>query len=393
MASAVHANVHDLLKGSKPKRLVAEGGEWHLEVQRMVSVGGGILRPETRRISGQRAILEVLGHSEQHKRLRGPTERLFGSQPSESERSFNPVDGSWIPTEIVPSYMESLRARRSNESDERGLVGELLAEVTLLRAAHENILTRLQRLETMVMNGHVAAQSALASSSAAKANSAGPARAEMAPNADEPPGAPASVAEPAEAATGPANVEEPATAEGQNGASEEAPNDSEPEGSSEPEVGEERAPMKMPDLSGVGSLLSQLVGETYKLKALKELPPISQLAGGVASKVVDDADRPVGVMLADMAAAIRLGGTLLMLPDNEIETQIATNLASEDVLSAMSEVFNNLSGTLNQVKGNLHIRSTPIETIDEEGLAPFRNARTHLHAEVVGVGTITVLGR
>ena len=80
------------------------------------------------------------------------------------------------------------------------------------------------------------------------------------------------------------------------------------------------------------------------------------LAGWLRCLLIDDIDRAVGAMLVEPPCAVRFGGSLLMLGDEEINELLKDHRLSEDVVEGCQEALNVLSATLNAIEGNLHIR-------------------------------------
>ncbi|MEM6960598.1 MAG: hypothetical protein AAF550_02500, partial [Myxococcota bacterium] len=82
--------------------------------------------------------------------------------------------------------------------------------------------------------------------------------------------------------------------------------------------------------------------------------------------LLTDEDVLIGSLVCDIEAGVWLGGTLLMVPEGSIEEQISSKNPSEDVLEALSEVFNTLSSIFNDIEDNPHIRITKLEKFDPE---------------------------
>ena len=53
----------------------------------------------------------------------------------------------------------------------------------------------------------------------------------------------------------------------------------------------------------------------------------------------------------------------MMIPPHELDAQRAAQKPSEDVMSALAEVMNNLSATINQVPDGLHVRVGALEAM------------------------------
>lgn len=88
--------------------------------------------------------------------------------------------------------------------------------------------------------------------------------------------------------------------------------------------------------------------------------------------LLDDEGRERGAVVLDLTAALLLGAGLLGLPRGEALRQIKENDPSEDALLAVSEICNNLTGPVNSVAGNEHVRSTALANLDPARLPPSR---------------------
>lgn len=125
-----------------------------------------------------------------------------------------------------------------------------------------------------------------------------------------------------------------------------------------------------PEAHVVAKLLSDLVGSPVVLEAAEDRAALDRLPRPFACICIDDAGAPVGAMVADLTASISLGGQLMMLPEDGLVEQHRQKTPSEDVVAAVSEIFNNLTTTLNQVPGNPHIRSTPAKLASQVVATP-----------------------
>ena len=85
-----------------------------------------------------------------------------------------------------------------------------------------------------------------------------------------------------------------------------------------------------------------------------------------------------------MRAAIRLGSALLALPKEEAERQIDAAEPSEDALLATSEICNNLTGPINAVAGNAHVRSTALVALTASEVEHLPATRQRLDLLVEG---------
>ncbi|MEE9393995.1 MAG: hypothetical protein V3W41_15960 [Planctomycetota bacterium] len=122
--------------------------------------------------------------------------------------------------------------------------------------------------------------------------------------------------------------------------------------------------MDAPEASAVNEIIEILIGVDPGFETVEEHPEISDLKGSLAALCLDDSDTPVAVILLDFPAAVALGSKLMMMPDGQVDEQIAEGQAQEIVLEAASEVCNNLTVPINQVERNPHIRTLPIESAE-----------------------------
>lgn len=111
-----------------------------------------------------------------------------------------------------------------------------------------------------------------------------------------------------------------------------------------------------PDVASLSTLLEMILGESIDVECLEVGSDLKSLACPYGSLLVDDADEVVGVILADLTAAVSLGGQLMMLPVGGLENQIETSDPTSLVIDAVSEVFNNVTLTMNTIEGNPHVR-------------------------------------
>ena len=122
-------------------------------------------------------------------------------------------------------------------------------------------------------------------------------------------------------------------------------------------------PLTSPDADSLNSLLEMLLGESADVDCREGGDPVDSLAKPYGSLLLDDNDEVVGVILADLTAAVSLGGQLMMLPVGGLEDQIEENDPTNLVIDAVSEVFNNVTVTMNTIEGNPHVRSRPAKEV------------------------------
>jgi hypothetical protein len=314
----------DLLDGGRPKRLVLRQGRWFLEISRLVSTGDGVFQPRSTRIEGKPAIVEALRRSKHGKALADGAAKLVANGASAPDQSFDAIDGAWVPSHAGPSTAKQLAPGDARTP----LEAALLAELTMLRASHEGLASRVARLERLLarkLDGEpVAVKRDRAEPRAAVATSP---HADTASAVDEPP----------------------------QHASGEAPQ----------EPGAETRPsgaIEFPVLGLVIDALKQLCGHEVPLKEMKNAPS-SWLASPerfYASWLADEAGDVQGGIVCDGEAVARLGGAYLAMPQADIEAHAASAELGEDIVSAASDICGTIAGLVNDLRDNPRIRSTPL---------------------------------
>lgn len=155
---------------------------------------------------------------------------------------------------------------------------------------------------------------------------------------------------------------------------------------------EPEQPILVPMSGDACNLVKQLVGEDTEIEPTeKEL----DISGDhlYSCLVIDDADAVVGLLVGDLEATVRLGAAMMMLPESEVTSQLETKTPSEDSLEAMSEVFNNLSSTINSVEKNPHVRTRSLESLNLDSVPWARKPRQRLDLTIAPGGQIVILSR
>jgi hypothetical protein len=156
-----------------------------------------------------------------------------------------------------------------------------------------------------------------------------------------------------------------------------------------------KAPIRLPAVGVLVHVLKDLAGQEIPLKEVKGAPADWRAASEryFVSWLVDDENAEVGGILCDVEAVVRLGGALLMLPRSEIDAQVSAGAPNDDVKMATSEIFNNLSGPVNDVPGNPHVRAQPIAALAERVPEWLESARMRLVCAHPGGGKLALVGR
>jgi hypothetical protein len=342
--SAVSVGVTtDLLDGGRPRRLILRKGRWYLEVARLVSTGDGVFRPHRQRIEGRAAILQALRQSKASPALADSAGRLVDSS-ADGDATFDAVEGMWVPSGLAPSYVQQLGRHDIRTPAEAALV----AELTLLRASHEGLLARVARLERVVLGDPDVAKHAFAPK-------------EVRRHAEVPFVATLRQGFPPEQ-----TADRPHDEPDEGGGHE--PDDVPGHEPDDAPVGEP-APsgLAFPPVTLVTSLLTQVCGQDVPLKEMKRATAewvVSPERFHVAF-LLDDEGGEAGAILFDGQAIARLGGALLALAQGEVDDQASTGAPNPDVVAAASEICTHLTGPINDMPGNLHVRARALSPLEE----------------------------
>jgi len=315
----------DLLTTATPARLLCRRGTWLLELVKLVPVDRNVFQPRVQRLEGAEAVLQHLKRSGDPA-LAAAAGQLMRAARSDDERAFDAVDGDWVPGELGPRRDGHRPSSMPPGSSHAGEMAELRAELLVLRASHERLRERVQRLEAQ-WNAAGRARDVL---------SVPPTPSFVMPKASDLPQA---------AHFAPAGHSPTATRV-----------------SGEPSL--PPTGLRLPPVATINESLHALIGDQA---SVREKRPVlfspDSLGPCWVSRLIDDEGHDVGAIVADRAATIALGGALMALPEHEIEAQRALATPSDDIVSAMSEVANNLCETINQHAGGLQVRVTPLELL------------------------------
>jgi hypothetical protein len=343
------------LSGGLPRRLYHHAGKWVLEVVRHVNVGQDLIRPTLERLTGQRAIASYFKSNPDKAQLGKATQRLLQTEFTGGTMSFNAEGNDWIANSTPPprgGALDSLVPGSSLPTLEMD-VDDLKAQIVVLTAVQEGLLSRLARLEARIAKGWTDAGGAPASNAGARPKpspKAAPARPEPEPE-PEPDSQSESLSEPFEA-----SAEPPAEP------FEDSPM-SEP--SAEPEPGpppveappaQTRVLLALPGVTELAKCVALLIGGDVSAgEAADEFPVNRTTRDCYAAALLDDNEQTVGVILMDLKAAVYLGGTLMMLPKSELESQLRAHTPGEDSIAASAEICNALAGAINGAQDQ-HVR-------------------------------------
>lgn len=355
------------------RRLSYDDGHWTLETTELMRLDRDLYRPEKRRIDGTEAILAHL-RSKGEGALLSSAERLIRVSDLDGS-TYEAQDGEWVVSEpSIPPGRPSRSEALSHDVD------ELRAEVVLLRAAYSGLTSRLRKLErfmTEIEAGRVRVPPAAVPDAPQIHERVEPLGAAEKPvaAAAAAPVIPAAVAAPSQelrqdltlksggtpdAVVGGAVLGAPAPALKQPDAEPQSQPEAEPR--SQPEGGPSFAPVSLPGMPAILSCLRQLVGDGLALEQLKEKLPTTPeaLEKLDVSLFIDDQGNERAVVFANPRATVELGGQLLGIPKAAQEEQLQAGEIEQDLVLAMSEIFNNLSGVVNREEGNPHLKAEAI---------------------------------
>ena len=331
------------------RRLSCQHGHWVLETSTLVRLERDVYGPQRRNIQGTEAILSHLRSRGEGGLVSGAEQLIRGT--GQGSVAFEEKDGSWV--ESSPSLAP---ANRSDQLEAE--VTELRAEVILLRAVCSGLTSRLGRIERWLMKGGGKHEVSAAlngrgqsvtqeQGDQAEHSASHNARAPVSSSGDH--AAPLSSPDPAQKAS---LGEEPKPNTGDEAHEERSPEPPQLEPS-----------ISLPGGPAVMTCLRQLTGEPIHLDMAPDKLPSSKEAMALfqAALLVDDEGRDRAALLADNRAIVQCGGLLLGLPKTAIAEMADAGESTPDLLLAMSEIFNNLSGVVNHEQGNPHLRAQALE--------------------------------
>jgi hypothetical protein len=374
----------DLLTAATPTRLVCRRGSWSLEVERLVAVERDVYQPRTQRLEGTDVVLQHLQRTANAALAHAASTLIRGTREVE-ECAFEALDSEWIPCEPKTRGESS---RPGALAAATATVLELRAELCLLRATHAGLRERLARLESQLALAtrirDFGARPSLVPVAQPQlqvgvplAQSTGEPRSPQ-PIADRSAAsAPASTAPLAVSASLLPAANTPSALAGT------AP------------VTNAVSPLKLPSRSAIGACLKTLIGKKIGLREVRAAGFPGKVKGRHwFSRLIDDDGNDVGALVTDLLGAVGLGGALMMIPPAELAAQRASQTPSEDVMSAVAEVMNNLSATINQVPESLHVRVQPLEALADGNLDWTKTAAQAIALELDdGMGQLLLFAR
>ncbi|MCA8953757.1 MAG: hypothetical protein KDE27_29870 [Planctomycetes bacterium] len=117
--------------------------------------------------------------------------------------------------------------------------------------------------------------------------------------------------------------------------------------------------LKLPKPSGIGAVMSQLVdGAPAFARGGDDFDYCSD-AKSYTAVLLDDQNQPIGALIADLVAAVYLGGNFMMAPEDALAEQVKSKQAGDATIMAFSEIANIITTSFNALDGNPHVRSCP----------------------------------
>ena len=321
----------DLLTTTTPARLLCRRGTWILELVKLVPVDRNVFQPRVQRLEGSEAVLQHLKRNADNPALAAAANQLMRGIRPDEDRSFEAVDGDWVPGEPAARRDSARPSGPAPAAHVAGELAELRAELLILRASHERLRERVMSLES---------RSSASCAPTRELISIAPTPSLGLPHISEVPRG----AEPFVATLVQGRV----------------PSAAEPKPNQRAAAGG----VKLPTVAAINACLQALIGTAVTVRETLAASFSEAVAGRCwVSRLIDDEGHEVGAIVADLQATTALGGAVLSLGEAEIEAQRAAHTASEDVIAAMSEVANNLSGAINQEPGKTQVHVTPIEPL------------------------------
>jgi len=357
-----------------------------LELTRLEAVDRDVFQPRLTRLEGAESILALLRRSDDGQLLATGAAQIMRSPRSDEDRAFEVNEGDWVPTDSAPLRQQPLNEPPSIEAGRA--IAELRAELAVLRASHARLRDRVAALESS-QNGLAApnVRPPRGSRSQRRRSEPPPAFSEVEAAAEplgENPGFAATQASPALAA-----VAAPAGPSAGQAAEAAAPPHQSFEELAKALSGEAPLPLlTLPHLRSLSECMATLMESAPALEPSSQQTPLDDLAGAQICKLLDDAGRERGAIILDLRAAVLLGAGLLAVPREEALRQLKENEPSDDALLATSEICNNLTGPVNAVPGNEHVRSTALTGANVSALP---KARARLDLMVDGGRVVFVM--
>jgi hypothetical protein len=122
--------------------------------------------------------------------------------------------------------------------------------------------------------------------------------------------------------------------------------------------------LRIPPLTELARCIAMLIGNNVSAEAASPFVINKMTRDCYAASLLDDAGEHVGLILMDIKATIYLGGTLMMLPQSQLEQQVKLAAPEEDSIAASAEVCNALAGPINACQPHRHVRVGAFEKFE-----------------------------
>lgn len=126
--------------------------------------------------------------------------------------------------------------------------------------------------------------------------------------------------------------------------------------------------LTLPQPKAVLDLLSMFIGSRPPLAPGPSLDLAFPLPGTYVTWLKGADGQVEGAIFSDLAASLYLGGELLMMPQPALQEMMKACEASDAILDALGEVFNNVRALLNRIEMNPHV--TPTDPVIYEAPDP-----------------------
>lgn len=327
---------------SRAVALEQRDGVWSLELEQLVRINRNTFRPRRQRVKGAQAIVQhLLLH---HSGLVHPTRQVLESPQDEAVR-FELQGSGWV----MAPLLEDVASAAPSAPAAAALNPAIIQEITSLRS-------RVEHLErTVALLAEELAQRPLSG-------------------------------EPAGDAPGGDLGDELLADLGMGG-----------EGEAVDAAPAEPAPdfpaLKMPSLEAVADLVKGLVGDEVNMIRSEAVWTLDGQQKSYLALLNGDGGEPIGALVMNLEATVRLAGGMLMEPKDELDAQVEDGAPSDDILDAAGEVLNTLTSAVNKVSGNAHVRAGRLEELNPETHAWLASPRVRQDFKCSLGGLVSIVGR
>lgn len=319
-----------------------------------MNIGSDLVRPTTERICGRRSVIAYFKQNPESGRLGSAALELLQSE-GQSPRIFSALGEEWVPSSAPPPRESAGYSDLPPAPGAQHQLHQLEAQLLGLAAVQQGLVARLERLEER-----------LALRTPEPGNLAPVARPHaVVPLAERPAGhaVPVAAASPAEPQRRDAQREgaSPLPPPSAPAAPVAAPASPAPasEEKEEPPEG-----LLIPPFGELARCIAMLIGNNVSAEEASPFTINKMTRDCYAASLLDDGGEHVGLIVMDIKATIFLGGTLMMLPQSQLEQQVKLAAPEEDSIAASAEVCNALAGPINACQPHRHVRVGAFEKLD-----------------------------